>query len=142
DLVAILDPSMELPANVADSQTPDPDAATPEHLLDALRFGHWAVASTFSGMVREWTPAQQAQLYLQLIEPEHARARHWLIDHGLPATAHLDDGRALAVALVDALPASADALAVVFAAGASPAGAGLLARAMQALADTPVSGTA
>lgn len=142
DLVAVLDPTAELPASVADSRSPDPESATPEHLLDALRFSHWAVASSFSRIVREWTPAQQAALYLALAQTEHARARAWLLDHGLPANACLEDGRHLIEALIDALPDSTDALVSLIAAGASPAGAGLLARVMQQLAQSPTTGVA
>lgn len=140
DLVAVLDPSAELPSSVADTHHPDPESATPEHLLDALRFGHWAIAGSFTRLVREWSASQQAQLYLSLADAEHARARAWLLDHGLPADARLDGGRLLVEALIDNLPASADALAALIAAGASPAGAGKLSLAMQQLAAAPAIG--
>lgn len=140
DLVAILDPSAQWPADAAAPPAPDPEAATPEHLLDALRFGHWNIVGDFSGQVRDWPPATLAGLYLELADAEHARARRWLLDHGLQVNARLDDGRLLFTALVDALPASLPALDSLTAAGVSPAGAGRLARAMQALATAPETG--
>jgi ankyrin repeat protein len=142
DLVAVLDPTMELPASVAGSQAPDPEAASPAHLLDALRFGHWGVAGRFTTAVNDWPRAALADMYLTLANGDHPRACTWLLDHGLPAQTALEDGRPLLDALIDSLPASADALLALIAAGASPAGAGTLARAMRALVATPQSGVA
>lgn len=140
DLVTILDPTTELPASIADERDPDPEAASPAHLLDALRFGHWAIVGDFSRQVRHWSVPQLAGMYLELAGPEHARARHWLLEHGLSAEARLADGRTLFAALVETLPAGTGALATLMGAGASPAGAGGLARAMLPLADTPQEG--
>jgi ankyrin repeat protein len=142
DLIAVLDPTRELPASVAHSQAPDPDAASPAHLLDALRFGHWGVASRFTTAVIDWPSAELAKLYLALGDGDHPRACVWLLDHGLPAEAALEDGRPLLDALIDELPASADALRTLIAAGASPAGAATLARAMRQLVSTPQTGVA
>jgi ankyrin repeat protein len=143
DLVALLDPDTPLPASL-DLNAISEGADTPAHLLDALRFGHWAIVSSFAGRVRDWSPAQLAQLYLDLTESSHRAARRWLLDHGLQAEARLqpqlvDDaesetptlpslGLRLFDALLPLLPESADAIADLQDAGASPAGTGLLAQ--------------
>jgi ankyrin repeat protein len=146
DLVALLDPDTPLPASLSDGLlTAGND--TPAHLLDGLRFGHWAVVSSFSQRVRDWPQSQLAQLYLQLASPGLSAGRRWLLDHGLAAEARLeapriDDaetaespglpplGRRLFDALLPQLPGSTDALSELLQAGASPAGAGLLAEAL------------
>jgi len=147
DLVALLDPETPLPANLSQDTLAE-GADTPGHLLDALRFGHWAVVSGFSERVRQWPQAELASLYLQLAEPGLAPARRWLLDHGLDAEARLpvqplDDpdtavdtdtvaplGRRLFDALLSQLPAAAEAVEELMHAGASPAGAGLLGQAL------------
>jgi len=148
DLVALLDPDTALPANLALDALPE-GADTPAHLLDALRFGHWAIVSTFVGRVREWPQTQLAQLYLDLAAPGLSSGRRWLLEHGLAAearlqpqliddadTAHAADvtlppvGRRLFDALLQQLPASTEAVDDLLQAGASPAGAGLLAQAL------------
>ncbi len=166
DLVALLDPQTPLPASLStDLLTAGAD--TPGHLLDALRFGHWAIVSTFAERAREWSPAQLAALYLDLASPGLAAARRWLLEHGLDAEARLapmtdlptnsnDAIAELAVvassteardtttttatpsvlgcrlfdALLQQLPTSAEAVEDLLQAGASPAGAGLLALAL------------
>ena len=148
DLVALLDPETPLPANLSHDTLAE-GSDTPAHLLDALRFGHWAVVSGFAERVRQWPPAELAQLYLQLATPGLRHARCWLLDHGLGAearlpTQQLDDaetdagdptetafsplGRRLFDALLQRLPGSAEAVGELLQAGASPAGAGLLAQ--------------
>ena len=151
DLVALLDPDTPLPAtHRRDVLTEGAD--TPAHLLDALRFAHWAIVSSFAERVREWPQAQLAQLYLDLATPGLSPARRWLLEHGLDAEARLppqlsDDvdtaqanaptlpplGRRLFDALLPQLPASTEALDDLLQAGASPAGTGLLAQALSRL---------
>jgi ankyrin repeat protein len=156
DLVALLDPETPLPASLGDAAIIT-GADTPTHLLDALRFGHWAIVSGFATRVRDWSQAQLAQLYLDLAQPGQGQARRWLLDHGLAAEARLaaqqpddehgdeavvaDDertalpplGRRLFDALLLQLPASTEAIEDLLQAGATPAGAGLLAQALQRL---------
>lgn len=144
DLVALLDPDTPLPASLSQDLLADGND-TPTHLLDALRFGHWAIVSGFAERVREWPPSQLAQLYLDLATPGLAAARRWLLEHGLDAETRLeapriDDaettdaphlpplGQRLFDALLPMLPASTEALGDLLQAGASPAGAGLLAQ--------------
>ena len=146
DLVALLDPETPLPANLSDDLLTEGND-TPAHLLDGLRFGHWAIVSSFSHRVRDWPQSQLAQLYLQLASPGLSAGRRWLLDHGLAAEATLeaprvDDaetadapalaplGRRLFDALLPQLPGSTNALSELLLAGASPAGAGLLAEAL------------
>src|SRR5690606_14743680 len=98
-----------------------------------LRFGHWAAVSGFHARVREWLPAERAALFLQLADDEHRNARQWLLEHGLDAESRLAAGTRLVEALLQRLPAAADALEDLLRAGASIAGAGVLARAMRHL---------
>jgi uncharacterized protein len=154
DLVALLDPETPLPASLSIDALPE-GADTPAHLLDALRFGHWAVVSTFNQRVREWPQAQLAQLYLDLASPGQSSARRWLLDHALNPEARLqpqlvDDaetiegiepalpplGRRLFDALLQQLPTSTEAVEDLLHAGATPAGAGLLAQALLRLEDS------
>ncbi|MHB1059499.1 MAG: ankyrin repeat domain-containing protein [Rhodanobacter sp.] len=149
DLVALLDPDTPLPASLSQDLLAE-GSDTPAHLLDALRFGHWAIVSGFAGRVCEWPQAQLAQMYLDLAAPGLAAARRWLLDHGLDAEARLeapriDDadtgdapglpplGQRLFDALVLQLPNSTEALDDLLQAGASPAGTGLLAQALARL---------
>lgn len=138
DLVALMDPETPLPANLGIGAEPEAGADTPDHLGDALRFGHWAVVSTFAGCVRTWPPETLAQLYLDLADTQPASARHWLFEHGLSPHARVEDGRTLLDALFDALPESLDAVRDLLAAGASCAGRGRLARALTASAHPSV----
>lgn len=154
DLVALLDPETPLPASLSIDALPE-GADTPAHLLDALRFGHWAVVSTFNQRVRDWPQSQLAQLYLDLAGPGLSAARRWLLDHALDPEARLqpqlvDDaetmegteptlpplGRRLFDALLQQLPAATEAVEDLLHAGATPAGAGLLAQALLRLEDS------
>ncbi len=129
-LVAAMDPDTPLPAAHADDYRPEDGADSPAHLLDALRFGHWATVSGFASLVREWPAAEVAGMYPELLAPQHAAARQWLWQHGLDGTAHLADGRSLMQAVVDALPDSIEALDELLARGLPFAGRGTLARAL------------
>jgi len=126
-IVALLDPAYPLPSSltsdVASAQTVNAD-----HLLDALRFGHWNVVAEFAQVAREWPSSALADLYLAVAKLPSAEARHWLLNHGLGADARLGDGRMLADALIDLLPGSAAALRELAAAGAPIGGAGIIAR--------------
>ncbi|HET6631816.1 MAG TPA: ankyrin repeat domain-containing protein [Rhodanobacteraceae bacterium] len=133
NLVAVLDPATPLPASHCDDLQPEPGADDPAHLLDALRFGHWAAVSGFRRCVRDWPQATLAGLYLALADDDHAAARRWLLDHGLQAEAHGEDGRRLLDALYECLPQAVSAIHDVLLAGATPAGAGGLARALAGL---------
>ncbi|WP_425477488.1 ankyrin repeat domain-containing protein [Dyella solisilvae] len=154
DLVALLDPETPLPASLDLDALPE-GADTPAHLLDALRFGHWAIVSTFSSRVREWPQSQLAQLYLDLAAPGQSAGRRWLLDHALDPEARLqpqlvDDaevgegheptlpplGRRLFDALLQQLPAATEAVDDLLQAGATPAGAGLLTQALLRLEDS------
>ena len=149
DLVALLDPDTALPANLSHVLL-DEGADTPAHLFDALRFGHWATVSAFTERVPTWPQAQLAQLYLDLATPGLGAGRRWLLDHGLDSEArleapHIDDaetdeappppplGRRLFDALLQQLPDATEAVEDLLLAGASPAGAGLLALAVARL---------
>jgi len=138
DFVALLDPETPLPTSLSESVVPEAGADSPMHLYDALRFGHWAVASTFAAKVREWPAEELAALYVDLAGAGFESARAWLLDHGLSAEARLgipaDDtsgfGRRLFDALLPQLPQAADALLQLMRSGATPAGIGLLGQAI------------
>jgi ankyrin repeat protein len=126
-IVALLDPAYPLPSTLA-SDIVTAEAANADHLLDALRFGHWNVVAEFAHVVREWPPSALADLYLALAKAPSGEARNWLLNHGLGGEARLGDGRRLADALLDLLPVGAPAIADLVAHGAQIGSAGLLAR--------------
>ncbi|HEU0277604.1 MAG TPA: ankyrin repeat domain-containing protein [Rhodanobacteraceae bacterium] len=131
DLVALLDPDAGLPSSHATEVSPgDADADTPAHLLDALRFAHWQIIARFAERTRDWPADELAALYLELTDAGDAAARTWLLDHGLDAEARLAGGTRLFDATLERLPAAADAVRQLLEAGASPAGAGGLAKAL------------
>jgi ankyrin repeat protein len=146
DLVALLDPDTALPANLSHDLL-DEGADTPQHLLDALRFGHWATVSAFGERVQSWPQAELARLYLELATPGLGAARRWLLDHSLSVEARLEAprvdepdtgeahtqaplGRRLFDALLERLPDATEAVDDLLQAGASPAGCGLLTMAL------------
>lgn len=120
-VVALLDPAYALPSSLAGAVPAQ--AASADHLLDALRFGHWAVADEFVGLLGDWPPSALADLYFDLADAEHAEARNWLFNHGLASDAPIGDGRLLVDALGAELPASCMALNELFARGAPVGGA-------------------
>ncbi len=136
DLVALMDPRAEVPASHAAPSAPEAGADTPQHLLDALRFGHWTVAARFDTRVGVWPATELAALYFDLADHPDAAPRTWLLDHGLDGEARLDDGSRLFDALLERLPESRVAVAQLLDAGAMPSGAGHFAQALARLADT------
>lgn len=126
-IVALLDPSYPLPSSLGRGSPPNHTAST-DHLLDALRFGHWNVAAEFAGVLAEWPEHALVDLYLELSDPEHARARAWLLNHGVGNSAVLSDGRLLTDALFDGLPDTCAALRELIERGAMAGGAGTIAR--------------
>ncbi|MGH8183773.1 MAG: ankyrin repeat domain-containing protein, partial [Rhodanobacteraceae bacterium] len=135
DLVALMDPEAAVPASHAQASQPEAGADTPQHLLDALRFGHWSVVARFDARVATWPASELAALYLDLADYADAAPRAWLLEHGLAAEARLDDGSRLFDALLERLPASAVAVRQLLDAGATPAGAGRFAHALARLGD-------
>ena len=130
-IVALLDPAYPLPSTLA-SDIVSAHSANADHLLDALRFGHWNVVAEFAHVVREWPQSALADLYLALAKLPSGEARNWLLNHGLGGDARLGDGRLLAAALIDLLPASCAALADLSARGTPIGGAGIVARLLMA----------
>lgn len=126
-VVALLDPAYPLPSSLG-VDVPSLQGASADHLLDALRFGHWNVAAEFGSLLADWPPSALADLYFDLADPEHREARIWLLNRGLRGDVTIGDGRLLGDALVDALPSSAAALAQWLMHGGSVGGAGLVAR--------------
>jgi ankyrin repeat protein len=136
-IVALLDPAYPLPSTLA-SDTASVANANADHLLDALRFGHWNVVAEFASVVREWPASALADLYLSLAKLPSGEARNWLLNHGLSGEARLGDGRLLADALIDLLPASVPAVTDLVARGTPVGGSGVVAR---VLATAPRGGS-
>jgi ankyrin repeat protein len=130
-IVALLDPTYPLPSSLA-AVSIDASTAHADHLLDALRFGHWNVANEFVGVVGSWPAAALADLYLDLADSEHVDARTWLRNHGLDVAARCGSDAALLDALVDRLPRTTRALGELVACGVPIGGAGLVARVLAA----------
>jgi uncharacterized protein len=105
NIVALIDPDYPRPQNVAADNTVAADDYSSEHLLDALRFGHWNVVERFNDKVREWPQTTLARLFVELMTHEDASARRWLLMHGLDVEANPTDKPLLAVVMA-ALPAS------------------------------------
>ncbi|TAN02702.1 MAG: hypothetical protein EPN36_15770 [Rhodanobacteraceae bacterium] len=140
DLVALMDPAAAVPTSHSQASQPEAGADTPQHLLDALRFGHWSVVARFEARVATWPTHELAALFLDLAEHADAAPRAWLLEHGLleqglDAEARLDDGSRLFDALLDRLPGSAAAVRQLLDAGATPAGAGRFAHSLARLGD-------
>ncbi len=126
-IVALLDPAYPLPSSLGNG-APPAQAANTDHLLDALRFGHWNVAAEFVGVIAEWPSTALADLYMELADPEHTLARTWLLNRGLVGDARLSDGRELSETLLTNLPATSAALKELIAKGVAVGGAALVAR--------------
>lgn len=104
-----------------------------DHLLDALRFGHWNLVDLYHADVPTWPASALAGIYRELNECSHQRARDWLLNHGLTVDSVLPDGEQLANALVDELPTSAPALLHLLCRGGTLNGSGIVARTLAAI---------
>jgi ankyrin repeat protein len=133
-IVALLDPAYALPSNLGNGAAPV-QAASADHLLDALRFGHWNVAAEFAGLIGEWPAATLADLYLDLADDGHADARCWLLNRGVDGDTRIGDGATLVDTLVARLPATGAALRELVDRGAPVGGAGVIARVLQLAPD-------
>jgi len=129
-IVALLDPAYPLPSSLGDA--PLAQGASADHLLDALRFGHWNVAAEFVGALADWPASALADLYLDLADAEHAQARDWLLNHGLAADAQNGEGRPMLDVLLQQLPGSCAAAAQLVERGAAVGGSALAARVLAA----------
>jgi len=129
-IVALLDPAYPLPSSLGDA--PLAQSANADHLLDALRFGHWNVAAEFVDSLPEWPASALADLYVDLADAEHAQARDWLLNHGLATDARGGDDRSLFDALLQGLPSSCAAMMQWLERGAAVGGNALVARVLAA----------
>ena len=121
NIVALIDPDYPRPSTLQGASVAPAAVDSPEHLLDALRFGHWQIVEKFSGSVRHWQPATLAQLCAELITHPNAAPRRWLLDHGLDANVSLHGVPLLRHALAQ-LPAALAAANDLVDAGAQAAG--------------------
>lgn len=142
NIVALLDADYVRPVTVAEAASADVQAATDttEHLLDALRFGHWHIVEQFAASMRGRPQTDLAQLYMELASLPDGAACRWLLNHGLEANGTLPDGTSLLHRLLDGMPATLPALTHLLDAGAQATGATALPRIGQALcqADAPL----
>ncbi len=128
-LVALLDPRHPLPSS-HDFTRPAPVSA--DALLDSLLAADWSAAAGLAWLVTALPAPALAELYLELAGPGRARARAWLLNHGLDREARLGDGRALIDALPAALPESVEAISDLAARGTPLDGAGRIAELLYA----------
>lgn len=113
NIVALLDSDYPRPATLAAASV-EPESAT-AHLLDALRFGHWPIAETYSAQVQAWPQAERKRMFVELIGHHQPAAWRWLLTHGVDVNALFDDKRTLLeetlASLPDTLPAAMDLIA-------------------------------
>ena len=136
NIVALIDPDYPRPSTLQGASVVPTTMDSPEHLLDALRFGHWQIVEKFSGSVRHWQQATLAQLFAELITHADAAPRRWLLDHGLDANASLHGMPLLRHALAQ-LPAALAAASDLVDAGAQAAGGDGLTQICAAAAEQP-----
>ena len=138
NIVALLDPTYPRPATVSEAGESAACAAnSPDHLLDALRFGNWNVVELFAARIREWSQAERARLFLELATHSDPATRRWLLNHGLDANAALEDGKLLLHAVLAQLPASLSAATELVDSGAQIAGSQIVLSVCAALMHAP-----
>ena len=122
-LVSALDPEYPLPAAVRATDENAPDRAPLGLLRDALRDGGGEDLAALARL------CSREELGSLLHDPDlDARARAWLLGHGAPAEAVNSIGETALFALLGLGRSALPSLRVLLDAGASPAGAGGLAR--------------
>lgn len=136
-IVALLDPDYPRPATLI-AATAEPESAT-AHLLDALRFGHWPIAETYSAQIRQWPQAELKRMFVELIGQPESAAWRWLLTHGIDVNTVFDDGRTLLDETLTRLPDALLAAQDVIAAGAPVGGSKAFPRvcAVSSKVDTP-----
>ncbi|HEX3895023.1 MAG TPA: ankyrin repeat domain-containing protein [Rudaea sp.] len=105
NIVALLDANYPRPQNLAAGTATASNDESAEHLLDALRFGHWNIVDGLELRVRDWPASKLAALFMDLISHDDPAPRRWLLTHGLAADTRIDDLPLLAHVL-DQLPMS------------------------------------
>src|SRR5690606_17116641 len=140
-LVAVLDPDYPLPSTVAadEGDSPAPDRAPLALLRDALREGRFDGHERLLSLL---SPRELGGLLLDDEAPLSLPRIEWLLDHGADPEVRVDGGDTPVFALLarghDAMPA----LQLLLRRGASPAGAGSLARFLDACAGGDQAGRA
>ena len=119
NIVALIDPDYPRPQSAAAASAAAEDS--PDHLLDALRFGHWNVVEEFAPKIGTWPASTLVHLFTELIAHDDATPRRWLLTHGLSTEATVDGATPLATALA-ALPSSLAAVNDLLDAGAHAGG--------------------
>ena len=135
NIVALLDPEYPRPATVSDAEVAPACAAdSPDHLLDALRFGNWNVVELFSESVRRWPQTERARLFAGLVTHSDPATRRWLLNHGLDPNATLEDGTPLLTVALEQIPDALPAARELVYAGAPVGGGDALRRTLVACA--------
>ena len=140
-LVAVLDPGYALPSSVAEDagDTPPPDRAPLSLLRDALREGRFDDHERLLSLLS----AQELGGLLVDDEAPLSVARiEWLLAHGADPEARDGNGDTPVFALLSQGPSALPALQALLKQGASPAGAGGLARFLEACANGDQAGRA
>ncbi len=138
DLIALMNPDAPSPSTLEeetdDATGTDGNASTADDrsmraLLQALRARRWSDVASHCDTLLQASAEQRAGLFLTLAEDGEAAsgARQWLLDQGLDPEARISEGTHLSAALLQGLPRTAAATRQWLAAGASAAGAGMLA---------------
>ncbi|HEX4479162.1 MAG TPA: ankyrin repeat domain-containing protein [Rudaea sp.] len=119
NIVALIDPDYPRPQTLSSEARTDDDSS--EHLLDALRFGHWNIVDQFATSIRDWPSSTLVQLFVELIAHDDPAPRRWLLTHGLDTETNATNKTPLASA-IDVLPASLAAAHELLDAGAQAGG--------------------
>ncbi len=132
-LVTLLDPAYPLPASVLpESADGAPEDRTPlELMVEGLRERAF---DRIAGLAQLLGARELGALLLDPDQAPDAERIEWLLAHGAEADVPDAEGRTPAFALLSAGPEAAPALRALLAHGASPAGAGGLARFLAACA--------
>jgi uncharacterized protein len=140
-LVAVLDPGYPLPSSVAEDagDTPPPDRAPLSLLRDALREGRFDHHERLLSLL---SPGELGGLLLDDEAPLSVPRIEWLLGHGADTDVRDGNGDTPVFALLSQGPAVLPALQALLKRGASPAGAGGLARFLEACASGDQAGRA
>ncbi len=132
-LVRALDPAYPLPGNVGADDALDTDARTPLVLLrDSLRDGRF---DGLDRVLRLLTPADLGRLLHDADGPPSLERVEWLLAHGADPEMRDEAGDTLLASLLSRAPEALPVLQALLRHGASPAGAGGLARYLVACAE-------
>jgi ankyrin repeat protein len=100
-IVALVDPLYPIPQTLTHGAATKSIADSAEHLLDALRFGHWQIVAQFETSVRDLPQDTLATLFVELIAQDDPAPRRWLLTRGLNPESVVDEKLLIAHAMLD-----------------------------------------